>query len=235
MQDSGSNHKDAPHVRPVTGANSRSKGRRSKATTLLLVRHGKTPTTGKVLPGRTAGLHLSDEGVKMAAAIAEKIFDSFPSPDAIYSSPMERAVETATPYSSLSNVPIIKHRGIIECDFGEWTGAELKSLYRLKEWKIVQSRPSLFRFPNGESFTEMSERMRNFMLEVAERHKGGVVVAFSHADPIKALVADCLGMHLDQFQRILISVTSVSNISVLDGLAFVQGVNYTPAITKGAF
>lgn len=171
----------------------------------------------------------------MAAAIAQKIFDSFPSPDAIYSSPMERALETAAPYSSLSKVPITQHSDILECDFGDWTGAELKSLYRLKEWKVVQNRPSLFRFPNGESFIEMSDRMRNFMLDVAEKHKGGVVVAFSHADPIKALVADCLGMHLDQFQRILISTTSVSNISVLDGLAFVQGVNYTPTITKGAF
>ncbi len=235
MQDSGSNHKAASLTQPEAGANSRSKGRRPKATTLLLVRHGKTPTTGKILPGRTAGLHLSDEGVEMAAAIAQKIFDSFPSPDAIYSSPMERALETAAPYSSLSKVPITQHSDILECDFGDWTGAELKSLYRLKEWKVVQNRPSLFRFPNGESFIEMSDRMRNFMLDVAEKHKGGVVVAFSHADPIKALVADCLGMHLDQFQRILISTTSVSNISVLDGLAFVQGVNYTPTITKGAF
>jgi probable phosphoglycerate mutase len=235
MQSSGANHKDPSQQETEGAGDQRSKRRRSKATTLLLVRHGKTPTTGKVLPGRKAGLHLSEEGVEMARAIAEKIFESFPSPDAIYSSPMERALETAAPYSTLTKLPIIEHPGILECDFGEWTAAELKSLYRLKEWKIVQSRPSLFRFPNGESFSEMSERMRSFMLEVAEKHRGGVVVAYSHADPIKALISDCLGMHLDQFQRILISVTSVSNISVLDGLAFVQGINYTPAITKGAF
>ncbi len=231
-----------PKDQATADANGKTAARRTRTsskkkpeppTTLLMVRHGKTPTTGKLLPGRAPGLHLSDEGRSDAATIAARLFDAHPKPVAIYCSPMERAVETASPYAVLTGIEPVQNRAIIECDFGEWTGRELSELSKLDQWRTVQQRPSLFRFPGGESFVEMSDRMRSFMLEMEERHKGQVVVAFSHADPIKALVADCLGMHLDQFQRIVISTTSVSILSIDHGVPYVAGVNITASITKG--
>ena len=105
------------------------------------------------------------------------------------------------------------NRGLLECDFGEWTGRALKELAKLPEWATVQRYPSGFRFPGGESFPEMQARMTDTLTRLAERHRGGVVVAVSHADPIKAAVADALGTHLDLFQRIVISPCSVTAIA----------------------
>ncbi|MFZ9016640.1 MAG: histidine phosphatase family protein, partial [Ilumatobacteraceae bacterium] len=104
-------------------------------------------------------------------------------------------------------------RGLLECDFGEWTGAELKDLFRLPEWRTVQRAPSTFRFPGGESFTEMQVRMVSTLDRLRVAHPGGTVVCVGHADPIKAAVAHALGTHLDLFQRIVISPCSISAIS----------------------
>ena len=102
--------------------------------------------------------------------------------------------------------------GLIECDFGTWTGANLKDLAKLPEWKTVQRYPSGFRFPKGESFAEMQARITGAIDRLVARHPGGTVVAVSHADPIKAAVAQALGTHLDLFQRIVISPCSVTAI-----------------------
>src|SRR5712691_7445983 len=119
-------------------------------TVILLVRHGVTPTTGKILPGRASGLHLSDEGRLQAEGAAKRIA-SLPRIAAIYSSPLERARET--------EMPIRIERGLLECDFGDWTGEKLGRLSKLPEWDIVQRHPSAFRFPGGESFTELQARI----------------------------------------------------------------------------
>ena len=103
-------------------------------------------------------------------------------------------------------------RGLLECDFGEWTGAELKDLRKLPEWKTVQRYPSGFRFPGGESFTEMQTAHHRHARPARRRHPGETVVAVSHADPIKAAVAHALGTHLDLFQRIVVSPCSVTAI-----------------------
>lgn len=184
-------------------------------TLLLLVRHGETPTTGQVLPGRAPGLHLSDRGRSQAERVAERLAGL--SIDGLYSSPLERTRETAEPTAASTGLTVTEHDGLLECDFGEWTGAALTELSDLPEWQTVQHTPSAFRFPNGESFTEMQERIVGAMVELCAAHAGGVVVCFSHADPIKAAVAHALGTHLDQFQRILISPGSVSAISYEDG------------------
>jgi probable phosphoglycerate mutase len=104
-------------------------------------------------------------------------------------------------------------RGLLECDFGAWTGGALKELSKRPEWTTVQRYPSGFRFPGGESFAEMQTRMTTAIATLVERHAGGVVVAVSHADPIKAAVASALGTHLDLFQRIVVSPCSVTAIS----------------------
>jgi len=180
-------------------------------TLVLLVRHGTTATTGKVLPGRAPGLHLADSGRAQAEATAQRIA-ALKQVDAVYSSPLERARETAAPIAKARRLRVRIDRGLLECDFGDWTGGELKALAKQPEWATVQRYPSGFRFPHGESFVEMAARVRTTVDTLVHRHSGGVVVAVSHADPIKAVVADALGTHLDLFQRIVVSPCSVTAI-----------------------
>src|SRR5258706_6600655 len=182
-----------------------------KPTLVLLVRHGQTPTTGRVLPGRAPGLHLSDDGRKQAEAVAQRIA-ALKTVDAVYSSPLERTRETAAPIAKARGLKVVPHKGLLECDFGEWTGDELKQLSKAPEWRTVQRYPSGFRFPAGESFSEMQARITGTITDLRAKHPGGTIVLVSHADPIKAAVADAMGSHLDQFQRIVISPCSVSVI-----------------------
>jgi probable phosphoglycerate mutase len=178
---------------------------------VLLVRHGTTPTTGAVLPGRAPGLHLAEAGVAQAEAVAARLA-ALPRVDAVYCSPLERTRETARPIGQARGLPVKVDRGLLECDFGEWTGRPLKELAKEPAWATVQRYPSGFRFPGGESFLEMSARITGAVHRLAERHPEGVVVAVSHADPIKAAVADALGTHLDLFQRINVSPCSVTAV-----------------------
>jgi probable phosphomutase (TIGR03848 family) len=183
-----------------------------QSTLILMVRHGQTPTTGKVLPGRAAGLHLAEAGVQQAHAVAERIAE-LPRVDAIYSSPLERARETAAPIGKALQQRVKINKGLLECDFGDWTGEQLSTLMKKPEWSTVQRAPSSFRFPNGESFTEMQTRMVTTLDNIRQAHPGGVVVCVSHADPIKAAVAHAMGTHLDLFQRIVIGTCSVSAVA----------------------
>jgi len=179
---------------------------------VLLVRHGQTPTTGRLLPGRAPGLHLAEQGVSQAERAGERIAE-LKRVDAIYCSPLERARETAAPIGKATGIRPKVERGLLECDFGDWTGAELKDLMKLPEWRTVQKAPSTFRFPNGESFTEMQVRIVSALDRLRARHPGGVIVCVSHADPIKAAMAHALGTHIDLFQRIVISTCSISAIA----------------------
>ncbi len=206
------------------------------ATLVLLVRHGQTPTTGKLLPGRAPGLHLADLGRQQAEQAAERIA-ALATVDAIYASPLERARETAAPIVAAINAnrraaqqPALKlqiDKGLLECDFGEWTGAELKALMKLPEWNTVQRAPSTFTFPGGESFTAMQNRIVGAIDRLRAAHPGGTVVCVSHADPIKAAVAHAMGTHIDLFQRIVISTCSVSAIAYGMGAPVVLTVNST--------
>lgn len=197
-----------------------------KPTLLLLVRHGKTPTTGTKLPGRAPGLHLSDAGVAQAEAAAARI-GALDRVGAVYASPLERTRETAAPIARATGLRVRRHKGLLECDFGDWTGRKLKDLNKLPEWSTVQRYPSGFRFPNGESFAEMQQRMVSTLQALAAEHPGETVVAVSHADPIKAAVAHALGTHLDLFQRIVVSPCSISAILVTAGGPIVLAVNST--------
>lgn len=195
-------------------------------TTILLVRHGQTPTTGKILPGRAKGLSLADEGRRQADVAAQRIGE-LKRVDAIYSSPLERAKETAAPIASARGLRTRVNRGLFECDFGDWTGAELKKLMELPEWQTVQRAPSTFRFPGGESFIEMQTRMVTTLDALRLEHPGGTIVCVSHADTIKAAVAHALGTHIDLFQRIVISPASVTAIAWGAGGPVVLTVNST--------
>jgi len=195
-------------------------------TLVLLVRHGQTPTTGKLLPGRAPGLHLADTGTEQAKRVAERI-SALPKVDAVYASPLERARETAAPIGEVLGMKVKIDKGLVECDFGEWTGAELKKLMKLPEWRTVQQAPSQFTFPGGESFTAMQTRIVDALGRLRAAHPGGVIVCVSHADPIKAAVAHAMGTHIDLFQRIVISTCSVSAIAYHGGGPIVLTVNST--------
>ncbi len=195
-----------------------------KPTLVLLVRHGQTPTTGSSLPGRAPGLHLADTGRAQAEAAATRIA-ALKSVAAIYASPLERTRETAAPIAKARGLKVQVARGLLECDFGDWTGSLLKDLFKLPEWSSVQRYPSGFRFPNGESFTEMQQRITGTIADLVAKHPGETIVAVSHADPIKAAIAHAMGTHLDLFQRIVVSPCSVTAIAYSSGGPVVLTVN----------
>ena len=201
---------------------------------VLLVRHGRTPTTGQVLPGRAKGLHLSEEGLAQAEEVAGRIGaladGKRGGPVAVYASPLERTRETAGPIARRLGLRVRSDRGLLECDFGEWTGAKLSDLSKKPEWVTVQRNPSGFRFPGGESFLEMQTRMATAIARLAAHHPGQTVVAVSHADPIKAVVAQAAGTPLDLFQRLTVAPCSVSAIAYTGGGPFVLTVNSTASL-----
>jgi probable phosphomutase (TIGR03848 family) len=197
-----------------------------KPTVVLFVRHGQTPTTGKKLPGRAPGLHLAPTGLTQAQAAGERIA-GMGTVRAVYSSPMERTQETAAPIAKSCGLRVRTHKGLIEADFGAWTGKNLSSLRKLPEWQSVQRYPSGFRFPKGESFSEMQTRMTGAVADLVARHPGETIVAVSHADTIKAAIADAAGTPLDLFQRIVVSPCSVSVVMYTPTGPIVLSVNST--------
>ncbi len=184
---------------------------------MLLVRHGTTPTTGKVLPGRAPGLGLSVAGRVQAERVAAGIAAIDPPPVAVYASPLERARETATPIARALGVRVRTERGLVEVDVGEWTGASIKRTVRRREWGAVQRWPSGFRFPGGESFPELVARTTEAIARLVGAHPGETIVAVSHADPIRAVVATAAGVPLDLFQRFVVSTCSVSAVRYTPG------------------
>ena len=198
--------------------------RTTAPTLVLLVRHGVTPTTGTKLPGRAPGLHLSDAGRQQAETAGQRIA-GLGDVAAVYASPLERARETAAPIAKATGNRVRTLADLHECDFGDWTGKNLSVLRKKKEWSQVQRNPSGFRFPKGESFSEMQVRITDALAELRNRHPGKRVVAVSHADPIKAAVAHAMGTHLDLFQRVVISPCSVSAIALTDDGPLVLAVN----------
>jgi len=183
-----------------------------------------------VLPGRAPGLHLSDEGRAQAQAAAERIAALRRPPVAVYASPLERAAETAKPIAAALGLRVRTERGLLEADFGSWTGMSLRVLRRRREWRKVQLFPAAFRFPGGESIAEMQTRIVATLDRLAERHAGATFVAVSHADPIKAAVAATAGVPLDLFQRLVVSPCSVTALVRGETSAHVLCVNATSSL-----
>jgi len=178
--------------------------------TLLLIRHGENDFLRKGrLPGRLPDIHLNKHGREQAAALAESL-KAAPI-RAIYSSPLERAVETAEPLAQALGLAIQVRPGLLDTDVGEWEGLHLKKLRKLPLWKQVQELPSQVRFPGGESFLELQERLVREIDAIRRAHKQkDLLVVVFHADPIKLVLAHFLGLPLDNFQKLGVAAGSVS-------------------------
>jgi probable phosphoglycerate mutase len=180
-------------------------------TIVLLIRHAMNDwvKTGR-LAGRTPEVHLNVLGEDQAQRLAERLAD-YPI-RAVYSSPLERAQETAAALAGRMDLPVQISDGIGEVDFGAWTGEKLEDLAKSPEWKIVQGRPSAMRFPKGESIRQMQHRVVNEIERLAAAHENEMIVIVSHADVIKAALSHYLGLHLDQFQRLMVGTASLSTL-----------------------
>jgi probable phosphoglycerate mutase len=184
-------------------------------TRLILVRHAVTAHTGPLLSGRMPGIDLSDKGVGQAEAAATRLA-KLPIA-AIYASPIERTTQTAQRIAAHHAMDVAPLPGVIEADYGDWTGGKIADLAKTDEWRVVQVAPSRAQFPGGESIRAMQSRMVDALDAIVAAHPHETVVVVSHADPIKSAIAHYTGMHLDLFQRLHVSPASAT---VLDFHAY---------------
>lgn len=196
-------------------------------STVLLVRHGLTAKTGPVLAGRAPGVHLDERGRGQAAELAKRLA---PVPlTACVASPLERCQETAGAIvAGRDGLGVRTEERLIECGYGDWTGQPLDKLAKDPLWKVVQAHPSAVRFPgaDGEALADMQCRaVAAIRYWNAELGPDATYVACSHGDVIKAIVADALGLHLDQFQRIQADPCSLTVIRYTELRPFVVRVN----------
>jgi probable phosphomutase (TIGR03848 family) len=200
-------------------------------TTLFLIRHGLTAQTGRTLYGRTAGIELDHRGLAQADDLVERLRPV--KLTAIYSSPLERCMQTVEPLAAAQRLSVTASPGLIEMDAGAWTGRQLTSLRRLKAWREVQASPSTFRFPGGEGFAEALQRAMEEIGAIVRRHRKGRVALATHGDIARMLVGHLSGAPLDAFQRIVIDTASVSVVT-LDGAgrALVHLMNETGGLDR---
>ena len=196
--------------------------------TFLLIRHGENDYLKKnKMPGRLPGIHLNKHGREQAATLAETL-KALPI-KAIYSSPLERAIETAEPLAQARGLTIQIRPDLLDTDVGEWQGMQLKKLHKYPLWKLIQEQPSGVRFPGGESFMELQERLvKEFeAIRAAHKQKDVVAVVF-HADPIKLILAHYIGLPLDNFQKLSVAAGSVSILAIGKSSARLAALNLIP-------
>jgi len=195
--------------------------------TVLLIRHGENDYVKKQkLAGRLPGVHLNARGRAQAAALAAALKDTKLA--SVYCSPLERAVETAQPLAAGHGLRAIKRKGLLETDIGDWQDKSLKMLRKDKRWAVLQSRPSFFRFPGGESMLEQQARLVAEIEALCAMHKPQDSIAcVLHADPIKLIIAHYAGIPLDQFQRLSIATASVTTLNIQPGYATLERLNWT--------
>lgn len=183
-------------------------------TLILLIRHAQNEwvRSGR-LAGWTPGVHLNEEGRRQAEALGERLATA--KLRAIYSSPLERAVETAEAIAQHNaDLKVTIEKEIGEVDYGEWTGMPLRKLRRWRLWKVVQQYPSGAEFPAGESLRAMQFRTVGAIERIAEQNPGATVAVVTHADVIRVVFAHYAGIHLDLFQRLMIAPASITAISL---------------------
>lgn len=182
---------------------------------LFLVRHALTPITGTRLTGRLPGFSLSEKGREQAEATGARLAGA--PLKAIYSSPLERCVETAEAIAKHHKVSIQTVDELSEVDYGDWQGKTMKALYQSKGWKQLKARPADFRFPNGETIREAQTRGISAIEKLRAKHKDKAIVVCSHADMIRLTVAGYVGLGIDLYDRISIAPASISTLMLSDG------------------
>ncbi len=195
---------------------------------LLLIRHGENDYTKKgKLAGQLPNVHLNERGQKQAQALADSLKEvPF---KAIYSSPLERAMETAAPIAAARGLNVIQEPGLLETNVGKWQGRSLKALNLNKQWNVVQHAPSRAQFPDGETFYECQTRIVGALDKICKTNKPRDIIAcVFHSDPIKLAVAHYLGLPLDHFQRLGCDTSSVTMLAVHESGAYLMWLNRRP-------
>lgn len=181
--------------------------------TIILVRHGENEWVKKHrLAGWIPGVHLNEKGHAQAAAAAERLAEL--KVTAVYSSPVTRCVETAEYIAQTHSLDIETIEDVGEVRYGDWEGKKIKKLAKLPQWRVVQFFPSRMRFPGGEALREVQYRAVQALERLAAHHGDDTIVVVSHADLIKLVLAHYLGVHMDLFQRVVVSPASVSIIAL---------------------
>jgi probable phosphomutase (TIGR03848 family) len=191
--------------------------------TILLIRHGTNPKVGKGLTGWLPGVSLNDEGRFQANRVAAKL-SKLPVA-AIYSSPLERAVETAEPLARAKNLEISLNPDFGEVHFGDWQGKDFAEIEVNPLWRRFNSFRSGTRAPHGESMLETQARMMRGLFALGEKHPGEVVAVFSHADAIKSALTYLLGIPLDFHLRLEILPASISTVDLFEDIPVVRSIN----------
>jgi probable phosphomutase (TIGR03848 family) len=179
---------------------------------LVLVRHAVTNQTGKRLYGRRPGIHLSAHGRDQSEEVARRLA-GLPIA-AVYSSPLERCMETAEPIADALGVRVRSEPGLLETDTGTWTGKTFGQVRRAGLWSRILAVPSSARFPEGESLTEVQARAVAAVEAIGRRHQSRPAVVVSHGDPIRLVLAHYAGVHLDLFQRLEVAPASISLVGI---------------------
>lgn len=180
---------------------------------LLLLRHAVTGETGQRLTGRLPDVHLSDDGVRMAESLADRLSEA--SLAGVYSSPIERCRETAQIVARPQGRRVAIRKAFIEADYGAWSGRTLASLRRLKAWGDLMAEPARFRFPDGETLQEVQTRAVAGVQALVDGHRPRDVVAVcSHADVIRVILAHYLGMPIDLVHRLDVRPASISTVVI---------------------
>lgn len=195
---------------------------------LLLIRHGENDysKTGR-LAGRMPDVHLNEKGRKQAEALAKALGNAPLA--AVYSSPLERAMETALPIAQARGLQVIPEPGLMEANVGDWQGKSVRRLALTKYWRVVQNAPSRARHPGGESFAEVQVRIASTLDRICSQHKDRAIIAcVFHSDPIKLAVAHYIGLPLDHFQRIGCDTASVTMLAVGPSTAHLVWLNRRP-------
>jgi probable phosphomutase (TIGR03848 family) len=196
---------------------------------LFLIRHAVTAHTGELLTGWMPGVHLSEQGREEARAMAERMAPVKLA--AVYSSPVDRALETAKVLASSKGLRVRVREGIGEVRYGEWEGRRLATIAKTRQWRRVVSRPGDIRFPGGETIRETQCRALDAIAQIAEENPGKAAAAVSHADVIKLVIAYYAGIPLELYARIGIAPASVSALSIGAGPPRMVKVNDTGSLS----
>jgi len=195
--------------------------------TFLFIRHGDNDYLAhNKLPGHLPDIHINERG-RLQATELERTLNGLPI-KAVYSSPLKRAMETATPMAHSLKLEVQPCPDLIDIDVGDWAGRSWKALRRTKQWKVIQETPSQFQFPSGESFAQVQERVVVALDSIAAAHQDELIAVVFHADPIKLAVAHYLGLPLDHFQRLTVFTGSVTILNVNGSAVTLLALNLNP-------